>query len=126
MGDSRRAYDERSDPLAGLPGMPLELLGQGRTGLADLAVDFGHLIRASEPRSGAGWAIDRATWPWRVRGVAGGHVVAAEVQTVIGMQMAQGDGIDIVGIDVAVQRSHGAGTAVDQQRKDSILVRRLQ
>ena len=34
VGDSHRAYQERSDLLAGLPGMPVELLGKGGAGFA--------------------------------------------------------------------------------------------
>ena len=43
----------------------------------------------------------------------------------VGMQVAQRDGIDLTRVEVAVERTHGAGAAVEQQREDPILIRRL-
>ena len=126
VGDSHRAYQERSDLLAGLPGMPVELLGKGGAGFPDLAVGACHLVRPGEPRGRAGWGIDRTARPRRVRRIARCHVVAAQIQTMISMQVTQRYGIDLMRVDIAVERSHGAWPAVHQQREDSILVWRLQ
>ena len=43
----------------------------------------------------------------------------------VGMQVAQRDGVDLTRVEVAVERTHGARAAVEQQREDPILIRRL-
>jgi hypothetical protein len=44
---------------------------------------------------------------------------------VIGVQVAQPEGIDLARIQVAVERAHGARTAVEKQREGPIVKWRL-
>src|SRR5687768_3980905 len=113
------------DPLAGLPGMPVEMLVDGGTMLADAAVATWHLIRLGDPRCGVGRAIYRPSRPCCARRITCGNVVAAQVQAVVSVQMAQRDGVELTRVKVAVERTHGAGTAVEQQRERPTLKRRL-
>jgi hypothetical protein len=125
MGHGNRADNEWPDPLSGLPGAPVEMLGDGNVRLSDLAVVPWYLVRPGKPRGGVGRGIHRAARPGRIRRVAGRHVVAAEIETVIGMEVAQCDGIDLARVQVAIERTHGPRPAVDQEREDAIFVRRL-
>jgi len=72
-------------------------------------------LRAGQPVSGAGRAIDRDPGPGPVRGVRPGHPVGGHVQAMIAVQVAKADRVDIEQADMPLQGAECPVAEVNKQ-----------